>query len=136
MEGPSNVEIESGKPGPWRRILVYACFAAGVLCALAGLACLILEARFPSGPARAVFLASSGSLLLMALPALALPWSARLARGLLAADLTLFALAMLWLGFGTHAAAAPIVFRAAAVGFAVLLALRIAGAVRRATKTR
>lgn len=123
------MEIEAGRSGSWHRIVAYACFAAGVLCALAGLAGLILEARFPSGPARAGFLAGSASLLLVALPALALPWSARLARGLLAADLVLFALAMLWLGFGTHAAAAPITFRAAAAGFAVLLAVRIGGAV-------
>lgn len=103
---------------------------------LAGLAGLILEARFPSGTARTGFLAGSASLLLVALPALALPWSARLARRLLTADLVLFALAMLWLAFGTHAAVAPITFRAASAGFAVLLALRIGGAVRRASKTR
>lgn len=130
------MEIEARKSGLRHLLLGYACFAAGLLCALAGLLSLVAGIYITPTSARAGFFATSGALLLVSLPALALPWSRRLARGLLAADLSLFALAMLWLGFGTQAAVAPIAFRAAAVGFAALLALRIGGAVRRATKTR
>lgn len=115
-------------------MLRYTIFAAGVLCAAAGLLSLIVDFQITPASARLGFFASSMGLLLIALPALALPWSPRIAKVMITADLGLFALAMLWIGFHSPVVPASPAFRAAAVGFAALLILRIGWAMRRRTR--
>lgn len=106
-------------------------FVFGVLCAAAGVLGLVVGGlASTSASARLGFLATGASFLLVALPALALPFSSRLAKWLATAVLGLFAFAMLWVGLAWSASSGSLVFRVAAVGFALLLALRGGLAIR------
>jgi len=115
---------------PLTKVIKAVTFMFGVLCAAAGLLGLIVGGM-ASASARLGFLATGTSFLLIALPALALPFSPRLAKSLAAAVLGLFALAMLWAGFVWNTSSSSPAFRVAAAGFAALLALRGGLAIRR-----
>lgn len=111
-------------------ILKPAGFTVGVLCIAAGVLALVVGSRVTPASARSGFYATGAGLLLVALPALALPCSPRLAKALAAIALGLFALAMLWIGFGRDGSPASPTFRVAAAAFAALLSVRIGWAMR------
>ncbi len=106
-------------PRPFKWIV----FAGGAIVALYGVALLAIVAAGSVNAGHVPLTVSGVSALMASTPFLALPFSARVARTLLAIVLLGFGAGMLWLAFWQPHSTAW--FRGAAVGFTVLLLARL-----------
>jgi hypothetical protein len=113
------------------KIVCSVAFAAGLLLAVAGGGMLALATSGAFVDGRAGAYVTSASLLAVAIPLLALPFSARIAKLVAFLVLVVFALAMLWAAFGSADTTSSLGFQVAAIVFSVLLLLRGGMALRK-----
>jgi len=110
---------------PWRRVVKLLVGLFGVSLALMGISCFLILAT-GSVIEGDVGVAMAGvGYLVAAAPAIAAPFSMRVAKGLLLAALSLFAVAALWGVYSPQATPVSLVVKMAVSAFAALLVLRV-----------
>lgn len=110
----------------YRRMLKWLVFLAGVVLAGAGAIVLVAAANGAVSQGLAPVVVMGTSMLVVAMPALVLPFSVRAAKILLAVALAGFAVVALWLAFWPRAGIVPsLQVRIAIVAFAALLVVRL-----------
>jgi hypothetical protein len=138
MHGAATILEQSlGNGMPWRWLLRLFVLLAGALFACFGLLLLGVAATGGVREGLAGIVVVGTGLLFVSAPAIALPFSKRMAVGLLLVVLGLFALGALGMAFLPIPGAQPtLVFRIAVVALFPLLALRVFGSWRRMRQER
>lgn len=115
--------------------LKWVAFCAGTVIALYGVMLLTIVVSGSVNNGHVPLIVSGVSALAASTPFLSLPFSSRAARMLLAFVLLMFGAGMLWLAFGSHHSTTPdFWFNAAAIGFTVVLLVRLGVAWRRRSR--
>lgn len=117
------------------RSMKWVAFCIGAVIALYGLLLLTTALSGPANAGHTPLTLSGVSALAASAPFLALPFSLRAAKTLLALVPLMFGAGMLWLAFGRqHSAASDVWFNAAAVGLTVILLIHLGVAWRRGSR--